>query len=80
MVEPDYLVNVTTIANCFEEYGDSYKMNLIKKIEPMVFTSSILLGNFAGQLLDEASYKKKMTYEEKFEELFQEKCVGFCLL
>ena len=60
IVEPDYLVNVTTIANCFEEYGDSYKMNLIKKIEPMVSTSSILLGNFAGQLLDETSYKKKM--------------------
>lgn len=77
IVEPDYLVNVTTIANCFEEYGDSYKMNLIKKIEPMVSTPSILLGNFAGQLLDEASYKKKMTYEESLKSFFKKNALAF---
>ena len=77
IVEPDYLVNVTTIANCFEEYGDSYKMNLIKKIEPLVSTSSILLGNFAGQLLDEASYKKKMTYPDSLKSFFKKNALAF---
>lgn len=77
IVEPDYLVNVTTIANCFEEYGDSYKMNLIKKIEPMSSTEPILLGNFAGQLLDEASYGKKLTYHDSLKSFFKKNALAF---
>ncbi len=77
IVEPDYLVNVTTIANCFEEYGNSYKMNLIKKIEPMESTEPILLGNFAGQLLDESSYGKKVTYEDSLKHFFKKNALAF---
>lgn len=77
IVEPDYLVNVTTIANCFEEYGDSYKMNLVKKIEPMESTSSTLLGNFAGQMLDETSYGKKTTYSESLKSYFKKNALSF---
>lgn len=77
IVDPDYLVNVTTIANCFEEYGDSYKMNLIKKIEPMESTEPILLGNFAGQLLDESSYGKNVTYEDSLKHFFKKNALAF---
>ena len=77
IVEPDYLVNVTTIANCFEEYGDSYKMNIIKKIEPNSSTKAILLGNFVGQLLDESSYKTKQTYAASLKGFFKKNALNF---
>ena len=51
--EPDYLINVTTVARCLTSYADSPYVNLIHKIEPAPDTWSIILGNFAGQILDE---------------------------
>ena len=34
ILEPDYLINVTTIAGCFEGYAESPFVNLINKIKP----------------------------------------------
>ncbi len=52
--QPDYLMDVSGIAECFQPYGATPYNYLLKKIEPQVPTRPILLGNFAGQLLDEA--------------------------
>ena len=54
IVMPDYLVDVSSIASCFETYADSADIHLVKKLKPTANTQAILLGNFAGQLLDEA--------------------------
>ncbi len=51
--EPDYLVNVSTVAGCFAHYAESPLVQLLKKIEPAPSSEAIVLGNFAGQLLDE---------------------------
>lgn len=59
--EPDYLVNVTSVARCFTHYADSPFVNLIHKIEPMADNQAIQLGNFAGQLLDEELYGDEWT-------------------
>ena len=52
--EPDYLVSISSVAHCFTDYTDSSTVHLLKMLEPSETTSAILLGNFAGQLLDEA--------------------------
>ena len=36
ILEPDYLINVTTIAGCFESYAESPFVNLINKIRSLV--------------------------------------------
>ena len=51
--EPDYLVDVTSIASCCESYSHSYLLHLLGKLRPSACTEAILLGHFAGQLLDE---------------------------
>ena len=51
--EPDYLVDVTAVARCFTNYAESPFVALINKLQPNQPTESIVLGNFAGQLLDE---------------------------
>ena len=55
--EPDYLVNISTVARCFTNYADSPFVELIKKLEPSKNTEAIVLGNLAGQLLDESIQK-----------------------
>ena len=54
--EPDYLVNISAIASCFESYSRSYMVYLINKLKPSVTTEALLLGYLAGQFLDEALY------------------------
>ena len=60
--EPDYLVNISTVAHCFTNYADSALVELVKKLEPQRITEQIVLGNFAGQLLDEAIHQLPDTY------------------
>lgn len=51
--DPDFLVNVTQIAGCFEDYGVSPVAAVVNRFASMDNTQAINLGNFASQLLDE---------------------------
>lgn len=53
ILHPDYLVDISAVANCFETYATSPLIHLVNKIKPSANTEATLLGNFAGQLLDE---------------------------
>lgn len=68
---PDYLVNVTSIAGCFEEYGASTRFYFFNKLKPNSITQHTLLGALAGQLLDEAAYGKECSYAESVGEFFR---------
>lgn len=54
--EPDFLVDISTVAACFEVFGSTPLWHLLNKIKPQENRKALLLGNFAGQLLDEAIY------------------------
>ena len=51
--EPDYLVDISSVAACFESYGASPLNHLLGKLKPAPNTPATLLGNLAGQFLDE---------------------------
>ncbi len=53
ILEPDFLVDISSLAAMFQEYGVTPLTALIKKISPSVQTRHTLLGDFASQLLDE---------------------------
>ncbi|NLI36505.1 MAG: AAA family ATPase [Bacteroidales bacterium] len=72
--EPDYLIDISSIAACFTEYGNSATNYLINKIKPAVISTPILLGNFAGQLLDELINNKaphSIKYSESVKKFFK---------
>ncbi len=52
--EPDHLVDISAIAACFETYSEEAVLHLLAKLRPQACTVPVLLGNLAGQLLDEA--------------------------
>lgn len=54
--EPDYLVDISAVANCYESYAASALNHLLSKIKPSPNTQAIVLGNLASQFLDEALY------------------------
>lgn len=49
---PDYLINVTEVAACFEDYGVSPLTGIVRRFSQSDNSSAINLGNFASQLLD----------------------------
>ena len=53
ILEPDYLVEISTVASCFESYTESPIVALLARIRPQQTTHHILMGNLAGQMLDE---------------------------
>lgn len=69
---PDYLINVTSIASCFDIVGRSPWTELLHRISPYTATLPTLLGNFAGQLLDEEAYKQDATYTDSIRAFFKQ--------
>ncbi|MBR1681993.1 MAG: AAA family ATPase [Bacteroidaceae bacterium] len=53
VLDPDFLVDVTTICRCFTHHGDAPAMHLMQKFCPSPATAAILLGNVANQFLDD---------------------------
>ena len=76
--EPDYLVNISTVAHCFTNYADSPFVELIKKFEPSKTTEPIVLGNLAGQLLDESIHQLPNThsYAQSVKDFFKNNAIG----
>lgn len=75
--EPDYLVNISTVAHCFTSYADSPYVELIKKLEPARTTEAIVLGNFASQLLDESIHQTaNRPYGESVRDFFKNNAMG----
>lgn len=63
--EPDFLIDISSIASGFQEYGVTPLTSLINKISPASKTRAMLLGDFASQLLDEELHgKSNRSYTE----------------
>lgn len=69
--EPDYLIDISAIAGCFESYADSAFCNILGKLRQREATAPIMLGNFAGQFLDETVRHEKITYQESARRFFK---------
>ena len=76
--EPDYLVNISTVARCFTSYADSPLVDLIKKLEPQKTSEAIVLGNLAGQLLDESIHQSpdSHSYSQSVKEFFKDNAIS----
>ncbi len=76
--EPDYLVNISTVAHCFTNYADSPFVDLIKKLEPQQMSEALVLGNLAGQLLDESIHQLPDThsYAESVKDFFRDHAIN----
>lgn len=73
VVEPDYLIDISTIANCFETYGHHPLLFTVNRLTPHLSNKHIVLGNFAGSALDDiinhpAGYDIKDTFRSNFRE------------
>lgn len=68
--QPDYLVDISSVAACFESYADTPYISLLGKLKTVPPTRSILLGNLASQFLDEEVHGGNVGYAESITKYF----------
>lgn len=69
--EPDYLIDITTIASCFETYAESPYVNMVNRLKPQANTVHIHLGNLAGRFLDDTVHSRDVSFGEGVIEFFK---------
>lgn len=74
--EPDYLVNVTTVASCFESFAESPFVNILNKLKPQPCTKHIFLGSLSGRYLDDTVHQKTCRFEDTLRQFFQSHAIG----
>lgn len=76
--QPDYLIDITAVSRCFKPYGTSPLNWLISLFEDVTPTQATLLGNFAGQMLDEEIYHRDapLSYAESVMRFFRKNAIA----
>lgn len=73
VLEPDYLVDISSLAECFKDYGHhpaNYLLGRMKIVEP---TRAILLGNLVNYFLDAWVYTKgEVDYRTCMQQAFRQ--------
>lgn len=81
IVYPDYLIDTSSLAVCFREYGHHPLNFFINKIKPRMNTSPILMGNLAGQFLDDYINEQPtepVEYKRSIKKFFAQSALEFC--
>ena len=80
ILEPDLLVDISTIASCFQACGASAWHYLFHLLDNEPRTSAQLLGNLAGQMLDEEVHRlgtdQPISYSESVSHFFADNALA----
>lgn len=79
VVEPDYLIDVSAVAECFQSFGAEPWLYLLKKFMPFETTKPLVIGHIANFFLDELLTDPELTFRELFPKVFTLNPLAFCL-
>lgn len=70
IIEPDYLIDVTAVANAFKYYGTEPLEQIVNKFRPPELSVHLLIGNIANFLLDELVNDPAQEYRDLVPKIF----------
>lgn len=77
VVEPDYLLDISSLALCFKEYGHHPLIYTLQKMRPRVNTKYTLLGNFSGNALGDIINSENFKVAGTIKNNFKEKALEY---
>lgn len=80
VLDPDYLVDVTSVAECYTNQAHEPMLYLLKKILPTRTSNAMMLGNVVNFLLDELLYNIHASFDAIFPKAFHLAPLQFALL
>ena len=79
VVEPDYLIDISSIANCFQSYGHHPLSYTVRRLSPNANSQALLLGNFAGRVLDDViNSDGPYDWQQTFRAHFRQQALDYC--
>lgn len=79
IVEPDFLVDISSIAGCFAEYGHHPLSFVMKQMGRRANTQATLLGNFADTALDDIINHEDTDLAAVLQENFRKKALEYAV-
>ena len=79
VLEPDYLMDVTAVAECFKDTGTEPLLHLLKRYTPFDSSVPLMLGNIANYFLDELMTNPEREFKELFSHVFRLNPLAFTL-
>jgi len=80
VVEPDHLVDVTSVAETFKENDILPILSMLKRFLPFESSKHLLLGNIANFFLDELMQEPEQSFRPLFKRVFGLNPLAYCLL
>ena len=79
VVEPDYLIDISSLAECYRDYGSHPGNYILSRLMPIYNTRPLLLGNIANLFLDEWIHSKdgELDYLECMKMAFRQYPIEF---
>ena len=78
VVEPDFLVDISSLAACFSDKEHLPITYTLGRFKPQANTQPILLGNFAGAALDDIINQTDFQINDTIRHSFREQVLQFC--
>ena len=78
VVEPDFLVDISSLAACFSDKEHLPINYTLGRFKPQANTQPILLGNFAGAALDDIINQADFQVNDTIRHSFREQVLQFC--
>lgn len=80
VIQPDYLIDVTAIAECFKTYGGDSRYYLISKFQKIPKNKYITVGNIVNYFLDELMNNPEIEFNQIIHSIFHLDPIMFVLL
>lgn len=77
IIEPDYLLDISAIAACFEDFGHHPLLFTLNRLKEKPNSGAILLGNFAGSALDDIINHPQYCIADTLRSSFREKAIEY---
>lgn len=78
VIEPDYLMDISSLASCFQEHGHHPLSYIVNAMSPRNLSQPILLGHFASEALDRIIHRQGDDTHEMVRQSFAVHAAEYC--
>ena len=79
VVEPDFLIDISSLARCFTEMGHHPLSYVYNSLQPNIPSQATILGNFAGSALkDIVNAQQDYRWTDTLKDNFRSRAIDFC--
>jgi DNA replication ATP-dependent helicase Dna2 len=80
VIHPDHLLDVTSVAECFKDYGTEPILHMISRFKSSENSRALMVGNLVNLILDELISDPDVSFTSLYPIFFQSNPIGFALL